>query len=98
MNRFTVNENSVQNFASYLHEHERSGATVEKYLRDMRAFCAFVQGRDIDKQTIMEYKAHLGAHYAVASANSMLAQPTNLIMITDSNRTPTVAVCFLLCR
>ena len=73
MNRLTVNENSVQNFASYLHEHERSGATVEKYLRDVRAFCAFVQGRDIDKQTIMEYKAHLGAHYAVASANSMLA-------------------------
>ena len=63
----------MQAFEAYLHEKEKSAATVEKYMRDVRAFCAFAGDREIDKQTVMEFKAHLGKHYAVTSANSMIA-------------------------
>lgn len=63
----------VQAFAADLWDNEKSAATVEKYLRDVRAFLAFAKGQAIDKQTVLDYKAHLGANYAVASANSMLA-------------------------
>lgn len=60
-------------FARHLKESEKSAATVDKYLRDVRAFYAFTEGREIDKQAVLDYKAHLGAHYAATSANSMLA-------------------------
>ncbi|MBQ2806424.1 MAG: tyrosine-type recombinase/integrase, partial [Clostridia bacterium] len=60
-------------FARHLRESEKSAATVDKYLRDVRAFYAFTAGREIDKQAVLDYKAHLGAHYAATSANSMLA-------------------------
>lgn len=81
MNRNMMNISRVQDFAAYLRENEKSAATVDKYLHDVRTFCAFVQARGksdretagIDKQTVLDYKAYLGEHYAVSSANSMLA-------------------------
>ena len=60
-------------FGAHLVQNEKSAATVEKYLRDVGAFFAFAGEREIDKQTVMDYKAYLGKHYAVSSANSMLA-------------------------
>ena len=76
MKQSVTESRRVQTFAAHLRENEKSTATVEKYLRDVRAFCAFVQKRGaerIDKQTVLDYKAYLGVRYAVASANSMLA-------------------------
>ena len=63
----------LQGFEAHLRENEKSAATVEKYLRDIRTFYAFVGTQEITKQVVLEYKAHLGKQYAVASANSMLA-------------------------
>ena len=81
MNQAIEDTKQVQAFATYLQENEKSRATVDKYLHDVRTFCAFVQAREasgreqgtIDKQTVLAYKAYLGERYAVASANSMLA-------------------------
>ena len=73
MEKSIPNYEQVQGFAAYLRENEKSAATVEKYVRDVGAFCAFAGDRVPDKQLVLDYKAHLGKHYAVASANSMLA-------------------------
>ena len=73
MERLRTDETQIQAFAAYLRENEKSAATVEKYVRDVCAFFAFVGDRAIDRQEILEYKSHLGKHYAVTSANSMLA-------------------------
>lgn len=73
MKKKTVDLERIQRFARYLQEQERSAATVEKYLHDVRCFAAFAGGSEIGKQTVLAYKAHLGERYAVASANSMLA-------------------------
>ena len=57
----------------HLIENEKSPATIEKYLRDIRYFANYAANRPVTKQTVMAYKAGLAATYATASANSMLA-------------------------
>ena len=63
----------MQEFKFYLRKEERSAATIEKYMRDVRFFAAFVCNTEIDKQKVLDYKSKLGEEYAVASANSMIA-------------------------
>jgi len=60
-------------FAQFLKEEERSSATVEKYLRDVKHFIAFIGSNKISKQRVLDYKTALGNAYAPSSANSMLA-------------------------
>lgn len=73
MNQDVTEIRQVQAFGAYLRENEKSAATVEKYMHDVRVFSGFLGDRRIDKQLLLEYKAYLGERYAVASANSMLA-------------------------
>lgn len=63
----------IQAFELYLRSEERSAATIEKYMRDVRYFAAFAGAAEITKQTVLEYKRKLGTAYAVSSANSMIA-------------------------
>ncbi len=62
-----------KSFAAYLLLEEKSPATIEKYARDLRAFVAFVNGREVDKALVLAYKNSLPETYTVTSANSMLA-------------------------
>ena len=68
----------IESFRAHLILEERSGATVEKYIRDAKAFSAFVNGAEITKETVIEYKKHLQESYAVRSVNSMLASLNSL--------------------
>ena len=70
MNRITE---LLPAFRVSLLEGEKSPATIEKYLRDVRRFAAFVGERAVDRQLVLEYKAAIAGEYAVSSANSMLA-------------------------
>ena len=63
----------IEKFKLYLMNEEKSAATVEKYMRDLRFFADFVGDGDITKQNVLKYKSDLGSRYAVSSANSMLA-------------------------
>ena len=63
----------MQEFEFHLRNEERSAATIEKYMRDIRFFASFVCDVEIDKQKVLDYKIKLGETYAVASANSMIA-------------------------
>ena len=68
-----LKEEQVRQFEAYLFSEERSAATVEKYLHDLRVFYAFTDGKKLDKTAVLEYKSNLLNKYAVTSANSMLA-------------------------
>ena len=59
-------------FKKHLISEERSSATVEKYVRDVLAFSEWLCGREVDKNTVVEYKAHLAEKYQASSTNSML--------------------------
>ena len=52
---------------------EMSDATVEKYVRDVKMFAAYVSGEAINKEIVIAYKKNLQEKYAVRSVNSMLA-------------------------
>ena len=59
-------------FEQAMHEEEKSAATIEKYIRDVRGFLAFLAGQEIGKAAVIAYKEQLTAQYAPASVNSML--------------------------
>ena len=63
----------LDEFRQHLIEDEKSAATIEKYMRDLRVFKTFAGQRQISKLLTMEYKHELEKKYAVTSANSMLA-------------------------
>ena len=65
---------------------EKSTATVEKYLRDARAFLAYIGKESITKDVVLSYKNHLQENaYAVRSINSMLASINSLLTFLGWN-------------
>lgn len=73
-----ITENVILNFENHLTEQEKSPTTIEKYIRDVRAFSAFAGRKTITKETVILYKKHLQENYAVRSVNSMLASVNSL--------------------
>lgn len=69
-----LSEKELTAFHEGLVQQEKSSVTVEKYLRDARAFLLYTKGRAVTKELVIEYKKHLvEKSYAVRSINSMLA-------------------------
>ena len=75
--RFLTQE-IISGFKEHLILEERSAATVEKYIRDVKAFSVFASGAEVTKELVIEYKKHLQESYAVRSVNSMLASINSL--------------------
>ena len=69
----TVTSARIEAFAQHLRDQERSAATIEKYVHDVRALANFLNGRDISKGLLLEWKEALIEAYAPASVNTMLA-------------------------
>ena len=78
MEERTLTNDSVCKFHAYLMSEERSQNTVEKYLRDVKAFMRFAKGGTLTKEIVIGYKKHLQEHYKVRSINSMLASINSL--------------------
>lgn len=62
----------IQRFEQHMITEEKSAATIDKYLRDIRGFCSYLTGQRISKEKVIAYKEHLTGRYAPASVNSML--------------------------
>lgn len=72
----------IRQFRSYLLQEEKSQATVEKYLRDVRSFALFLKKRPVQKEVVLAYKAYLQENgYAIRSINSMLASLNSLLQL-----------------
>ena len=65
-------DNKLSAFAYYLKTEEKSRATTEKYIRDVRAFFSFLGESELSKEQTLAYKEYLTERYAPASVNSML--------------------------
>lgn len=75
-----LQERDMEEFERYLVREEKSAATVEKYLRDVRAFSAFVKENGVTKEQVLAWKEKLVKdNYAVRSVNSMLASINSLL-------------------
>ena len=68
-----INAAKLAEYQVRLREEEKSRATIEKYIRDVKAFAEYSKGQLLSKVLVMEYKEYLKEHYAVSSVNSMLA-------------------------
>lgn len=69
----------ITRFREYLREEEKSKNTLDKYIRDVKAFAAYVLNSDITKEIVIAYKQKLiDSGYAVRSINSMLASINSL--------------------
>lgn len=68
-----INIEDTERYRCRLVEEEKSAATVEKYMRDIRTFVQWMgMDREITKERVIQYKEYLKKHYKVASTNSML--------------------------
>ncbi len=69
----TLTEEIMLQYQLHLANEEKSAATIDKYLRDARSFAAFLGGRAIAREAVMEYKGRLLEQgYKAGSINSML--------------------------
>lgn len=70
----TMSNCMIENYARHLVNEEKSGLTIQKYLRDIQTFLKFAEKQPITKELTIAYKQDLIArNYAVSSVNSMLA-------------------------
>lgn len=80
MNERILTREQINDFSDYLYREEKSSATREKYLRDVRAFCAYAGGESVAKDLVLAWKKYLiDTGYAVRSINSMLASVNSLL-------------------
>ena len=70
----------IAEFKEHLILEERSVATIQKYIRDVKAFTAYAQNSAISKEIVIAYKKYLQENYAVRSVNSMLASINSLFV------------------
>ncbi|MBQ3022488.1 MAG: tyrosine-type recombinase/integrase [Clostridia bacterium] len=69
----TITQSSIEDFKDYLINEEKASATLDKYMRDVKAFFVWVSGEKVDKRKVLEYKEHLINKFAPASVNSVLS-------------------------
>lgn len=68
----------IENFRKNLELQEKSTSTIEKYIRDVKAFSVYAENAAITKEKVIAYKKYLRNNYAVRSVNSMLASINSL--------------------
>ena len=73
----------INQFKTHLTNEEKSQATLEKYIRDITAFMVWLNGREVTKVVVIEYKNTIIESYAPASANSMLSSINSFFMYME---------------
>lgn len=63
----------IEKFINFLENEEKAQATIEKYIRDIKNFQAWLDGKEVTKQLVLKYKNYIIEQYAPSSANSMLS-------------------------
>lgn len=53
MKRRIMNEKTIEKFKEHLIKEEKSMATVEKYLRDVKAFYCYASDKELIKETVV---------------------------------------------
>lgn len=80
MEQHYLTNEQIAAFASSLVRAERSPATIEKYLRSVRAFFLYLDGRPVTKDAVVAWKEHLQSvgGYSPSTVNASLAAINNL--------------------
>lgn len=74
MAKYRIVSEQITDFMRQLKSEERSQGTIDKYMRDIHAFAAWLGGELVTQEKAADWKEHLlAAHYAPRTVNSMLA-------------------------
>ena len=76
-------DKQIEEFKRYLQDEERAASTIEKYIRDVLAFCVWSAVKEIDKSVVLAYKEYLIETYAPASVNSILSSLNSFFAFMD---------------
>ena len=68
-----ITNESLSAYEAYLRAEERGAGTIEKYLRDVRAFAGWLGGQNITKEAAGAWREHLLQDHAPVTVNSMLS-------------------------
>lgn len=80
MKKSSLTRKELTAYAAFLKQEERSPGTVEKYLRDTRAFAQWLDKKALTRETAVAWKEHLLTQgYAPVTINSMLAAVNGLL-------------------
>ena len=72
--KMQLTRREMEKFEAYLRHDEREPATIEAYLRSLRKFAEWADGRAVTKELAAAWKAELvEAGYCPVSVNAMLA-------------------------
>lgn len=69
----------IERYAIVLREQEKSTATIQKYIHDLNGLCAWLDGAQLTKTMVIDWKEFLTQRYAPASVNTMLAALNGLL-------------------
>ena len=73
MKKKKIRPRDIKRFEEHLYSEEKSKATIEKYIRDIKKFSVFLGDNYLDKESAIRYKTYLAERYTPASVNSMIA-------------------------
>lgn len=89
MPEYHMTTQQVEAYQAWLRREERAKGTREKYLRDLRAFRAWLEDRGVDKEQVAAWKGHLLEQgYAPVTVNSMLASLHSFFPFCRVDRVP----------
>lgn len=83
MRKLFVTEKSIKEYRKLLISEEKGTLTIEKYMRDMRKFYEYADGKCISKQMVIDYKYYLEntGNYKISSINSFLASVNHFLEV-----------------
>ncbi len=74
MSKHVLSAAQIAAYSHHLQAEEQAAATVEKYLRDVRAFFTWLEGRAVTKEVVTQWKESLlSQQYASSTINAMIA-------------------------
>lgn len=68
-----ITTEAINDYKNYLFNEEKGEITIEKYIRDINAFNAWINCGELSKSKVLEYKSKLVEEYAPATVNSVLS-------------------------
>ena len=68
-----ITKRTIDAYKNHLIEEGKCSVTIEKYIRDITAFINWMDGNDLTKTLVLEYKNILVQQYAPTSVNSVLS-------------------------
>lgn len=80
-----ITNSDIEIFRARLTADEKSRSTVEKYVRDIEAFCRFCKGELSKESTVLYKKRLLENGYKPRSVNSMIASVNSFLRFLGAN-------------